>query len=625
MAFDWSKLLILPAAEDEKSAQLAPIAAPATGVVQPVAAGRAFHKLQYNVEDAPEEEEEAGGEDPLAAKKEELRTKLDSKNLDLEDYYALMGLGEIGWKATEEQIEANWKILSFVCHPDKSSNETRPYGEKRFKAMQLAFKTLTDKQKRIGYDSQLPFDEVIPDAGEGAGSDFYEVYAPVFERNSRFSEKKPVPALGDKDTPDEEVGKFYDFWFGFKSWRDFTYLDEHKNDDATDRFTKRENDRKNLKLRAGKKREEMARVRQLVEGAQKKDPRVQAQRQKEIDAKQAIKDTKQAKKQAILDAQLEKERLAKEAVDAEKNKADAERKRKSDLTKLKKKFKKVVKRIGSTEAEDVAAVVASATNEQFEEMNAAMGLHMGPTGRDLNEEEIKAARALFDAAVEATLSPEKVAARQAKAKAAEEEAAAAAAAKAAAAEARTTTETRDWLPEEDRILAAAFKKYIDRWPVMTDLVNDANLGYTRTKKEVIKRCKEIEAGLVTIAAEEPKAAPAAAKPAPAPAEAAAKPAAKKAAKVAPADDGWSVAQQKALEAALLKVPKSTAKRFEVIAPLVPGKNKKQCVERFKQLRAKVMAKKGGEPARTDSRPDWVYDEEGTAVPNYVGYDPARGW
>jgi len=141
--------------------------------------------------------------------------------------------------------------------------------------MQLAYKTLTDKKKRIGYDSQLPFNEKIPKAKEGTTEEtFYKVYAPVFERNSRFSTIRPVPELGDEKTSDEDVSEFYSFWFGFKSWRDFTYLDEHKSDDSMDRYTRRENERKNLKLRAGKKKEEAARVRKLVDEAQKKDPRV---------------------------------------------------------------------------------------------------------------------------------------------------------------------------------------------------------------------------------------------------------------------------------------------------------------------------------------------------------------
>lgn len=36
-----------------------------------------------------------------------------------------------------------------------------------------------------------------------------------------------VPKLGDENTPYEDVLKFYSFWYNFKSWRDFSYLDEY--------------------------------------------------------------------------------------------------------------------------------------------------------------------------------------------------------------------------------------------------------------------------------------------------------------------------------------------------------------------------------------------------------------
>lgn len=34
-----------------------------------------------------------------------------------------------------------------------------------------------------------------------------QVYAPVFQRNARFAVKRPVPELGNADTPIEDVYK----------------------------------------------------------------------------------------------------------------------------------------------------------------------------------------------------------------------------------------------------------------------------------------------------------------------------------------------------------------------------------------------------------------------------------
>jgi hypothetical protein len=39
---------------------------------------------------------------------------------------------------------------------------------------------------------------------------------------ARFALKKPVPDIGDVDTPISQVYKFYEYWVRFDSWRDFT-------------------------------------------------------------------------------------------------------------------------------------------------------------------------------------------------------------------------------------------------------------------------------------------------------------------------------------------------------------------------------------------------------------------
>ena len=66
-----------------------------------------------------------------------------------------------------------------------------------------------------------------------------QVFGPAFRRNSRWSVQTPVPEVGDEGTPYADVDKFYDFWFGFKSWREFPHPDEEDLEQAECREEKR--------------------------------------------------------------------------------------------------------------------------------------------------------------------------------------------------------------------------------------------------------------------------------------------------------------------------------------------------------------------------------------------------
>jgi len=87
-----------------------------------------------------------------------------------------------------------------------------------------------------------------------------------------------------------------------------------------------------------------------------------------------------------------------------------------------------------------------------------------------------------------------------------------------------------------------------------------------------------------VAASSAAATPAAAAPAAAPASA------------APVEAEWSLEEQRALEAALKKVPASVGEgRWERIAEEVPGKTKGECVKRYKEIVAALKAKKAAGP------------------------------
>lgn len=75
-----------------------------------------------------------------------------------------------------------------------------------------AIEILSDPVKRRAFDSVDPtFDNAVPSKSEGK-ENFFEVFAPVFDRNARWSSKKHVPHLGTMESSFEEVDRFYSFW-----------------------------------------------------------------------------------------------------------------------------------------------------------------------------------------------------------------------------------------------------------------------------------------------------------------------------------------------------------------------------------------------------------------------------
>lgn len=82
--------------------------------------------------------------------------------------------------------------------------------------------------------------------------------------------------LGDPAAAWEHVSSFYDFWFGFKSWREFPHEDEEDPETADCREHRRYIERQNAKLREKAKKEEVAEIKAFVEAAYRFDPRVQA-------------------------------------------------------------------------------------------------------------------------------------------------------------------------------------------------------------------------------------------------------------------------------------------------------------------------------------------------------------
>jgi hypothetical protein len=81
------------------------------------------------------------------------------------------------------------------------------------------------------------------------------------------------------------VDRFYDFWTGFKSWRDFSSEGEHDVEMAKNRWERRAMQKENEKAARVRKREEAERIQTLVELARRHDPRLRRREAKKARAR----------------------------------------------------------------------------------------------------------------------------------------------------------------------------------------------------------------------------------------------------------------------------------------------------------------------------------------------------
>ncbi|KAL7284507.1 hypothetical protein ACG7TL_001798 [Trametes sanguinea] len=260
---------------------------------------------------------------------EELLT-LDPKEWKKQDHYAVLGLSHLRYKATPEQIKIAHRKKVLKHHPDKKAGVAGDSNDDAFfKCIQKAFDVLMNPERRRQFDSVDPYFDLIeadvPTASQVQKAKnpekfFFEAFGPVFEREARFSRKQPVPMLGSYDDPKEVVEAFYDFWYNFDSWRSFEYLDKEVNEGSDNRDDKRYTEKKNKAERQRRKKEDTARLRNIVDTALSVDPRIKRIRQEEKEAREAKK-----KNKGPANAQT-----AKQKAEEEKRKAEEEAKRKAE-------------------------------------------------------------------------------------------------------------------------------------------------------------------------------------------------------------------------------------------------------------------------------------------------------
>lgn len=541
-----------------------------------------------------------------------LRDDLNADNVGDFTYYELLGFDKYGKGSSEENVKKAYRKAVLKYHPDKATNCEEGEEDEVFIRMQKAFDTLMDITKRRAYDSSLEFDDTIPTTDACSnGQDFYKIYGPVFERNERFAVILPAPALGDDDAPIEEVYKFYEYWSSFESWRDFTHeAAEHDLEDAEDRYQKRMMEKENAKKVKLLKNKEYRRLSVLVDNARASDPRLRR-------AKLAEAESKRAKKEARIQEHKNREQEeARKIAEAEQRRLDEEERVKAEA-----KEAKAAKELVKKEMRRLKKVLRTEFPIALErEGGGADGLCNADLEFLCDYGDVDAltagAAALSDSAncMESLAAViRQVKAGQAEAASAMEKLKADEAARNAAilAKEQETKKLRQrpWSDEAMSVLAKAASRFPagaqNRWQNIADYI--AHLlpaEGNRTKEECIAKYQEIS--LAPAAIKRPVKAADGATPLAPPAAHHVVGTASNGTAAAPeggeggdaqttseVEDVWTLDQQKALEAALREFPATLEKneRWKCIADKVGGKSRKQCVERFKWVKAQLIARR----------------------------------
>jgi DnaJ family protein C protein 2 len=246
----------------------------------------------------------------------------DPKEWKKQDHYAVLGLGHLRYKATDEHIKVAHRRKVLRHHPDKKADHDDGF----FKCIQKAHETLTNNERRRQFDSvDWNIADEVPNPKSVPADKYTDVFGPIFVREGRFSLVQPVAEFGGPDATKAEVEGFYDFWYNFDSWRSFEWHDKEANEGSDSRDEKRYTEKKNKAERQRLKKEDNTRLRELVDSVLANDPRIKRIKDEAKAARLAKKGgaAQQGKQTKLSPAEAKKAAEAKRKEEEEKKKAEA--------------------------------------------------------------------------------------------------------------------------------------------------------------------------------------------------------------------------------------------------------------------------------------------------------------
>jgi len=479
-----------------------------------------------------------------------------------------------------------------------------------FSCITKAFEILGNPVKRRAFDSVDPeFDDDIPDILKNKEKDFFKIFGPVIKKNARWSNKTPVPLLGDDNSSRADVDTFYNFWFDYDSWREYSYLDEEDKEKASDKWERKEMEKINKAQRLDKKKEEGRRMKKLVDNAFNSDPRIAKFRKADIEEKAAKKkaraDAIQAKKdeeERVKREAEEKERLEKEEKERiEKERKAAEKLEKEAMKKMKGSERKKLRNLSKEnnmfsldEDErlanllDIEMMCDTYTVQQLIDLNNQLA-----NSQDLRETFLTELAAMHKRNNTEMRKPTT---------------------KKESAVPKVKASSIEWSPDELQLLIKAVKTFPagtnQRWEVVTEFINQHTKTpeIVRKTKETLSMAKEMQSGNFSMSSLKDEVNKMAyentmkAQKRDTTVKEEATDRTDTPAQMAGINpEPWAPEEQKVLEQALKTYPSSTPERWDRIAETLPGRSKKDCMKRYKELAELVKAKKAAALAAANKK------------------------